>query len=192
MPDKLLPGNETVLLTPAIEVLGIPNFVTATGLVPFNLPTSALLNIWQGVFNNGSTGSGAGGNISCAVKDDMKLDLADSKTDGDRTLCSVGDSQILTSYAFDAEINIFRDEDQAANGVFNMTEDLVLAPDVPYLIVHRIGKPSTTPFAAGQEVDVYYVWTDVSIPGYSDGGNQTVNQKFIPKNVVRIAYVLPA
>lgn len=189
--SKLLPGNETVLLAPAVEVNGVPNLIGTT-LVPLNAPTSAVLNIWQAIQKPSDSGSGAGGNISCALRDDLNLGLTDSDTDSDRTICSVGQSEALTFYNFDAEMSGFVDEDIDGDGVFNLFRDLTRAPDIPYVIVHRIGKPSSAVFAVGDPVDLYYAWTDNPVPEYSDGSNLISTQTFVPKNLVNIEYELVA
>lgn len=191
--DKLLEGNETVLLTPAVETGGVPFIAHGGGLVNIATPTVAALNYWQAVTSPGSTNAGAGGNISCALKDDLKLSLTDSSTDKDRTICSVGQAEALTFYNFQADLTVFRDLNKAdATSVFNMARDLVRAPDIPYIVVHRIGKPSSAPFAIGDEVDLYYAWTDNPVPVYADGGNQQVKATLIPKNIVNISYTLTA
>lgn len=190
--DKLLPGHETVVLIPAIEVNGVPHLVGDT-LVPLNLPTSAVINEWLTVTSNGSTGSGAGGNISCALRDDLTLGLTDSDSDSDRTICSVGQSEELTFYNFDAEFNIFRNENPTdATSQFVMASDLVRAPDIPYIIAHRIGYESDELAAEDQEWDFYYAWTDNPVDAYSDGGNLIRTQTMVPKNLVNIAHILTA
>jgi hypothetical protein len=189
---KVLPGNETVLLVPAYEVLGVPHLMGAT-LDPISAPKVATLNRWQAVVAPNSANAGAGGNISCAIRDDLSLGLTDSDTDSDRTICSVGQSEDLTFYNFDAELATFRHEDvNDKTGVFSLAKDLTRAADIPYIIVHRIGYPSTTPFAVGQEVDLYYALTDNPVPEYDDGSNQLVAQTMVPKNLVNIAYALAA
>jgi hypothetical protein len=191
--DKLLEGNETVLAVPAVETGGVPFLAYGGGLVNIAAPTVAALNYWQAVTSNGSANSGAGGNISCALKDDLKLSLTDSSTDKDRTICSVGQSEALTFYNFVADLTIFRDAVLGdTTSVFNMARDLFRAPDLPYVLVHRIGKPSSAAFAVGDEVDLYYAWTDNPVPVYADGGNQQAKATLIPKNIVNISYTLTA
>lgn len=189
MTDKLLPGNEAIILIPALEIAGIPQLIGDT-LVPINAPTSAVINKW---LNNVSTSALAnGGNISCAVKDDAKLEQTASDTDKDRTICSVGQAENPTFYHFDAQLNGLRDLDLAATGLFNLFRDLVSAPDIPYVIAHRIGYKSDVAAAAGQDWSFYYAWTDNPIPGYADGGNQSIGQTFVAKNLVNIRATLSA
>ena len=188
--EKILPGNETVLVIPVVEVNGVPNLVGDT-LVPYDAPTVAVLTMWHAITVNGDTGSGAGGNLSGALKDDLTLGLTDSDTDPDRTINSKGQSEALTFFNFDSEFTIFRDASlSATDSRFNMASDLVRAPDVPYMIAHRIGYDETVVPAIGQEWDFYYSWTDNPVPVYADGGNQAVTQTLVPKNVVLPSHTL--
>lgn len=189
MITKLLPGHETVLLVPAIEIAGQVNLV-GTSLVPITAPTTAVLNYWQSVVNETSAHWGAGGNISTALRNDIKLGLDASSADKDRALTATGDAQILTSFKFSATFTAFRDLDPFAKGTFNMAKNLLRAPDVPYVIAHRIGRQNTETFQVGDEIDLYYVWTDNPVPGYTDGGNQTITQTFVSKNVINPAFTL--
>lgn len=190
MTEKLLAGDkETILVIPATEINGVPQLIGDT-LVPINAPTVAVLNKW---LSNVSTSALAnGGNISTAVKDDAKLEQIASDTDKDRVITSVGQSETPTFYHFDAQLHALRDLDLAATGVFNLFRDLTFAPDVPYILAHRIGYKHDFPAAIGQDWSLYYAWTDNPVPGYADGGNQTTDETFVPKNLVNIRYTLTA
>jgi hypothetical protein len=188
--SKLLPGHETVILVPATEVNGVPQLLGAT-MVPYTAPTSAILNKYIPITSNGVAGSGSGGNVSCALSDDLNLGLSDSDTSDERTICSTGQSQALTFYNFDAEFRIFRDIDTTDNtSEFNLAVDLTRAADIPYIIAHRIGYPQTALAAPGQEWDFYYAWTNNPVPDYADGENQAIAQTFISKSIVNVGYTL--
>lgn len=189
MSEKLLEANETVLLIPAVERLGVPYLIGDT-LVSMAAPTSAVINKW--LSNASTTTLSNGGNISCAIKDDLKLEQTGSDTDKDRTICSIGSSETPTFYNFDAQMNGLVDADPTATGLFNLFRDLTFAPDIPYIAAQRIGYRSDVAAAAGQEWDFYYAWTDNPIPGYGDGANMTVGQTFIPKNLIHVRYTLTA
>lgn len=193
MPDKTLNETDTVVLIPAYEVLGVPNAVTPTGLVPFDALTAAVINRWAVVTSTGHANAGAGGNVSCAlVSDAFTLGLSDSNEDDEKTLCDPGNSTDLTELNFDAEMAGFRDANPAAtDSVFVLWKNLTFAPDVPYLIVHRVGFKSDAPFATGQEIDVYYVHTDLPVNVHADGAKQKIQQTFIPKDV-KPNYVIAA
>jgi hypothetical protein len=190
---KVLPGDETVLLIPATEVNGVPFAIGATGLVNYEDPTVALLNRYIPIVSPASANAGQGGNISCAIRNDMTLKLDDSATDGDKSLCSKGTFEELTFYNFSAELNGFDDIDPTdTTSEFNLFKDLTRAPDVPYLIAHRQGYDNDTLAAVGQKWDFYYAWTGNPLPVIGDGNNLLTKAKFIPKNIVNFGYRLAA
>ncbi len=192
--SKVLPGYETLLLCPAIEVDGVPWLVTPTGLVDFSAPTAAALNVWQAINKPSDLYAANGGNISCAVLDDLNLGMTGSDTDSAKNICSKGSTEALTNYNFNAELNARYDEDIDADSLANLFRDLTRAPDVAYFIVHRVRgqKDSTQTFAIGDEVDLYYVHTDNPTIGYGDEEFLTIGQAFIPKGVVNVGYTLAA
>ncbi len=192
--SKTLPGFETILLIPAIEINGVPWMITPTGLVDYENPTAAALNVYIPIVKPSQTYASQGGNISCAVLDDLSLGLSDSDTDDSKTVCSKGNSAELTFYNFDAELNAKRDEDIDADSLLNLFRDLTRAPDLQYFIGHRVrGEFNSTDLAAtGQEWDFYYVHTDVQVPGYGDNEHIQAQSTFIPKNVVNVRHTLTA
>lgn len=191
MPSKVLPGNETVLLIPAVELNGVPYAVTPSAEVAISAITSAVLNYYIPVTTNAHANAGHGGNVSCATRDDLALGLTDSDTDDSRTICSIGQAETPTFYNFEADFAFFHDATIAStSSVFEMATDLVRAPDIKYIIAHRIGFRPNVTAAAGQEWDFYYAWTDNPVPEFEDGGKQFRTQSFVPKNLVNIAYTL--
>lgn len=192
--SKVLPGYETILLLPAIEINGVPWIITPTGLVDYEDPTAAALNAYIPIVKPSDTNAAHGGNISCAVLDDLNLGLDDSDTDDSKTVCSKGNSADLTFYNFTAELNAKRDEDIDGDGLYNLFRDLTRGPDVQYFIAHRVrGQYNSTELAAaGQEWDFYYVHTDVQVPGYSDNEHIQAQSSFIPKNIVNVRHTLSA
>ena len=194
MATKLLSGYETILLLPAIDVNGSPSILSATAAVPVTSITAAILNQYIPITSASAGQGNAGGNISCAVVDDLSLGLTGSDTDDTKTVCSKGQTEEPTFYNFDAELNILRDDDLVAVGLFNLARDLTRAPDVPYVIAHRVkgGKDSQDLAAIGDEWDYYYVWTDNPVPGYGDGEYQTTALNFVPKGWVSTGQNLAA
>lgn len=186
---KLLEANETIVLIPAYETNGVPQLIGDT-LVPFSAPTVAVVEKWRS--NLSTTTLAAGGNVSCAIKDDVKLEQTASDTDKDRSICSIGNAETPTFYNFDAELNGFMDADPTALGLFNMFRDLTFAPDVRYVIAQRIGYRQNVAAAVGQIWDFYYAWTDFPVLSYKDGANMGIGEKFIPKNIVNLRYTLAA
>jgi hypothetical protein len=196
MAQKMLVGDkDTVLLLPAYEINGVPQFaLPSTGKsMPITAPTVALLNYFIPVTTPGATGGDWGGNITCAVIDDFTLALTDSATDDTRTICSVGQSQDLTFFNYDISMNFLCDLDPFdATSEFNLPKLLTSAPDVAYLVAHRVGFSRTVPAEIGQEWHFYYAWTDHSIPAAADSANQTLGQTFVPKGIINFKTVLAA
>lgn len=193
MPDKVLNETDTVLFIPAHDVLGVPNAITPTGLVPIDELDADTLNHYAVITDSLDTGAGGGGNVTCAiVADGFTLGLTDSEEDDELTLCDPAGSVDLTTLNFDADLTAFRDESLTAAGVFNMFRDLTFGPDAPYIIVHRVGYASNVAFAVGQEIDAYYALTDNPVAVYGDGEKQKVQSVFVPKNVAEVSYEIAA
>lgn len=192
--SKVLPGFETILALPAIEINGVPWIITPTGLVDYENPTAAALNVYIPIVKPSDPYASQGGNISCAIQDDLTLGLTDSDTDDSKTICSKGNSADLTFYNFEIQLNAKRDEDIDADGLLNLFRDLTRAPDLPYIIAHRVrGEYNSTDLAAaGQEWDFYYVHSDVQVTGYGDNEHLQAQQTFVPKNVVNVRHILSA
>lgn len=196
MPQKLLVGDkDTVLLIPAFEINGIPQMAlpsTATAL-PISAPTTALLNYYIPATTPANAAARWGGNITCAVLDDWKLEMKDSSTKVVKTLCSIGNAAELTYYNYDAQLNVLRDIDPFdATSEFNLPLHLMNAPDVAYVIAHRIGFSRTAAAAIGQEWLFYYVWTDHAIPNVADGDYQSLGESFVTKGLINFKYILAA
>lgn len=183
---KLLIGDkDTILLMPVIEVDGVPNVASASTLVPFDALTNAVYNRYINITSPGSTNSGDGGNVTCAVQDDFTLGSTDPEIDDTKTVCSKGASGEIKRYNFEAGFNIFRDADPTdTTSVFNMATDLVRAPDIPYLIAHRIGYSSDTASAVGHEWNLCYVHTDNPVDTLGDDEWEMRTQSFVPKNII--------
>lgn len=192
---KVLPGYETLLLIPTVEIGGVPWMVTTGGkLVDYEHPTSALLNGWLAITDPTQANGKHGGNISCAVLDDLNVALDDSDTDDTKTVCSKGNSSELTFYNFTVELNARRDADVSAASVSNLFRELTRSADVPYMLAHRVRgqKNSTVATAIGEEWDFYYIHTDFPTIQFSDNEPLGISQSFVPKNVVNVKYALTA
>jgi hypothetical protein len=194
MPDKLINETDTVLLIPAYELLGVPSAITPTGLVAYDALTIAVLNRYAPVNTPAHANAGSGGNVSCAiVSDAFTLGLTDSNEDDEKTLCDPANSVDLTDFNIEADMTGFRDAlPNATDSVFVLWKNLTFAPDVPYLAVHRVGYASDVTFAVGQEIDVYYVATDVPVNLHTDGAKQKIQQSFISKSVAKVTYTIAA
>jgi hypothetical protein len=191
--DRLLRANRTVLLVPVIDGTSEPLLVSPTGTTcPFSAPTSAVLDAWRAIVTTSATGAGQGGNISCALTDDLTLGLGASDTDTELTICSIGNEEIPTFYNVEAELTALRDTTKSDTGVFNLATQLLNAPDVRYVAVDRLGYASTAAFAADQIVSLYEFNTDNPVDIREDRGNLKIQQSPLPTGLVNVNYSLVA
>ena len=191
--DRLLRANRTIMLMPVIDGPTEPLIVSTTGATcPVSAPTSAVLDTWRSVITTSATGAGQGGNISCALLDDVTLGLAASDTDSELTVCSIGNEETPTFYNVDAELVALRDKNQADTGVFNLATQLMNAPDVRYVAADRLGYASTSAFASGQIVSLYEFYTDNPVDIKEDRGNMKIQQSPLPTGIVNTLYTLLA
>ena len=194
---KLLPGNETVLLIPAYVLNGVPQLIGATGTsAPIGAPTKAVLDSWIPKTTPQSPAI-LGGNVSQAIRDDMKLGLTGSGKSTSRSITSIGKGESLTYFNFQAQFNFFREGDTTAAGktsAFALAKNLTRVQGIPYVIAHRLGAPQTssqtTLVTLGEDWSFYYALTGQPIPGYGDNEEQTIGSTFVPKNIVNIAYAI--
>lgn len=183
--DRLLRANRTVLAIPVVDGATEPLLVSTTGTTcPISAPTAAVINSWVSVLLTSATGAQNGGNISCALLDDMTLGLADSDTDTELTICSIGNEATPTFYNVDAQLTGLRDRNIADTGVFNLFTQLMNAPDIRYALVDRIGKSSTAAAVAGDPVSIYEVKTDQPVDVKEDRGNLKLQQNPVATGVV--------
>lgn len=191
--DRLLRANRLVLAMPVIDGPTEPLIVSPTGTTcPFSAPTSAVLNAWASVLLTSATGAQHGGNISCSLLDDLTLGLADSDTDTELTICSIGNEQVPTFYNVDAQLTGLRDRNQADTGVFNLFTQLMNAPDIRYVLADRIGKTSSTAIVSGDIVSLYEVRTDNPVDVKEDRGNLKLQQNPTATGLVNVLYTLAA
>jgi len=112
-------------------------------------------------------------NVSCAMLSDTALNLSDSDTDDDRTWCSVGNSVFPTYENADLNLTGLRDASLTVNNCANALFWLTKVPDIPLILIDRIGYPPATPFAVGQRIDIFSVTTDNPTRAIPDRGNIT-------------------
>lgn len=191
--EKLLRANRTVLAVPVIDGPTEPLLVSPTGTTaPFSAPTAAVLNAWIGVNTPGAVGGSHGGNISCALLDDMTLGTDASDTDDELTICSIGNEQVPTFYNVTASLTGLVDINPAAQGVFNLWKNLMKRADIRYVLVDRIGYSPTTAVTAGQDVSLYLVSTDNAIDLIEDRANVKLQQNFSTSGILNQNYTIAA
>lgn len=175
--DRLLRANRTIMQVPLYELNDVLVIVSPTGTTtPFTNPSAAVLDAWRAVQTTTPQASSHGGNVSCAILDDVTLGLAESETDTELTICSVGNEAEPTFVNVEAQITGLRDKNKADTGVFNLFTQLNVGIDTRYGWVDRIGYPSNTAFAAGQIISIYDALNDVPLDIKEDRGNLKLQQ----------------
>jgi len=192
MADRLLRAHRTIMLVPIVEQAGIPYLLggtqTTSATTPFSAPSAAVLNAWLAITDNTNSISAVGGNISCAVMDDVDLGLADSDTDDELTICSIGNEVEPTFYNVDASITFQRDESLTAFNIRNLAWNLMKGKGRRYAIVDRAWGEytSTDLFVAGQKIDIYEADTDSLVNVTEDQVTIKGTQNFVPTGVVLV------
>lgn len=131
-------------------------------------------------------------NISCAITDDYTLNMTESDTDDSRSICDIGQVATPTFFNYEASLDGFRDADLDATGVYNLFRDLFRAPDVPYILIKRIGGANTTPFAVGDTISMYEVNTDYPVDIVEDGSPIMFGARFKSTGNLNVNYEVAA
>lgn len=131
-------------------------------------------------------------NISCAVEDTYELNQTDSDTDDSISICDIGNVSTPTFRNYTGSLDIFRDVDLAANGVFNLAFRLGKAIDVPVILVKRIGKANDEPFAVGDTVSLYSFRTDNPVDMVEDTSMIRLGLRFKPTGGINTNYEVAA
>lgn len=125
-------------------------------------------------------------NISPAVTDDYTLNMTESDSDNSLAIVDNADVQTPTYSNYEASLDCFRDENLAADSVYNKAYTLFSAPDVKYYLVKRVGKAHDAAFAEGDEVSIYGVKTDFPIDLVGDGEMIRVGARFLVTGEVAV------
>jgi len=191
--DRLLRANRTIMQVPLYELNDELVIVSPTGTTcPFLAPTSVVLDAWREVATTAALGAGQGGNVSCAILDDVTLGLAESELDTELTICSVGNESEPTFVNVDAQITGLRDKNKADTGVFNLFTQLNVGLDTRYGWLDRIGYGSNAAFTAGQIISIYDALNDVPLDIKEDRGNLKLQQNPVPSGNVLTLHTLGA
>lgn len=85
--------------------------------------------------------------VSCATADDYTANQTDSETSTFMTVCDVQEVETPTFRNYEVSLDFLRDIDLAPEGLYNISRETGLGPDVPWFVYVRIGKKQGEPFA---------------------------------------------
>lgn len=189
--SRQLRANRTIMQVPLYELDNVLVIVGPDGsTAPFIAPTAAVLDAWRQVLTTSATGAGQGGNVSCAILDDVTLGLSESETDTELTICSIGNESEPTFVNVDAQITGFRDKNKADTGINNLFTQLNNGVDTRYAWIDRIGQKSTDAFVDGQIISAYDALNDVPLDVMEDRGNIKLQQNPVPSGNVLTLHTL--
>jgi hypothetical protein len=131
-------------------------------------------------------------NISPAVTDDYTLNMTDSETDDSLAIVDNATVTTPTYTNYEASLDGFRDENVAADSVYNKFRSLFSAPDVKYFLIKRVGKTHAADFAAGDLISVYGVKTDFPVELLGDGEMIRTGARFLVTGQVKVNVAVAA
>jgi hypothetical protein len=163
MPTKLLRPNVGIYVA------------TASAFADWTAPTLTEITDETKVFN-----------ISPAVTDDYTLNMTESDSDDSLAIVDNADVQTPTYRNYEASLDGFRDENPAADSVYNKFRSLFLQPDIKYYLIKRVGFAHDAPFAAGQQISIFGVRTDFPVELVGDGEMIRHGARFLVTGEVRV------
>lgn len=123
-------------------------------------------------------------NITCAIDEESTtFNLGDSETDDRYSYCDDSGQTRPTSYNPEAALGIFRDTDRNAAGEFNLALEHFMFPDIPYILIKRVGpqsKNSDSPYTEGDRLKMMYVRTDLPVDELGGDDPALMTQSFTP------------
>ena len=131
-------------------------------------------------------------NISPAVTDDYTLNMTDSDTDDSLAIVDNASVQTPTYSNYEASLDGFRDENPAADSVYNKFRTLFSQPDVKYYLIKRVGKAHDAAFAQGDLISIYGVKTDYPVELIGDGEMIRHGARFLTTGEVRVNIAVAA
>lgn len=127
-------------------------------------------------------------NISCAIATGYTLNPTDSNTDDTTTICDANNGQTPTTYNYEGNLTIFRDED---------LEDTVSAfskawaffkhkTDEEGYLVRRVGKLNTAPAAVGDALSSFKFIADNPQDVVNEDGPIQATIKFLKQGQMEL------
>jgi hypothetical protein len=157
--EKLLRGNVSILAA------------YPEAFADLAAPTAAELN---DVFAYTTNEDAMVFDISCAVLDDYTLNMSDSETDDELSICDIGNVSTPTFYNYEASLawRLFRGADR------------------PFILIKRIGKEQGATFLTdGSDViSMYGVETDIPVDVVEDNTNLKFGARFKTTGDININY----
>lgn len=131
-------------------------------------------------------------NVSDATKwDGYDFGIEASEQDEDRALTDAAGSATRGYENFGGGIAFFMPRPTDTSSIYRVARNLVAVPRTELVIVQRDGYSASTPFAAGQVINVYHVITDANAHQRGDK-NRYYTIDFKPKGFVGVNRIIPS
>lgn len=128
-------------------------------------------------------------NITCALDEDgTEFTLNDPDTDDSLSFCDPAGTQTATFKNPSVVLSAYRDADRTANGLYNQVLAHLAFPDVPYIVILRVGLPFDAPYAANQFIRMVGGRTDLPVSVEESGENARIQNTLLPDGFVNWNY----
>ena len=132
-------------------------------------------------------------NITCALDEDgTDISLGDPDTDDSLSFCDAAGSQTATFKNPTAVLVAYRDEDRAATGVYDLALQHLAFPDVPLIVILRVGYRSDVAYATTQKVKMVGIKTDLPVSVEESGENARLSNTGLNDGFVNWNYLIAA
>jgi hypothetical protein len=131
-------------------------------------------------------------NVSEATKwDGYDFGLESSEQDEDRALTDAAGAATRGYENFGGGIAFYMPKPTDVSSIYRTARNLVAVPRTELVIVQRDGYSASTPFAAGQVINIYHVITDANAHQRGDK-NRYYTIDFKPKGFVGVNRIIPS
>lgn len=124
-------------------------------------------------------------NLTCALDEDStEITLGDPDTDDSLSFCDSAGNQTATFKNPSVTLAAYRDADRTPAGLYNLAFDHLAFPDVPLIVILRIGHDSDFAYADDQQIKMVGVKTDIGVSVEESGENARISNTMLPDGFV--------
>ena len=132
-------------------------------------------------------------NITCALDEDgTDISLGDPDTDDSLSFCDAAGSTTATFKNPSAVLVAYRDEDRSATGVYDLALQHLAFPDVPLIVILRVGHRSDVAYATTQKIKMVGIKTDLPVSVEESGENARLSNTGLNDGFVNWNYLIAA
>lgn len=132
-------------------------------------------------------------NITCALDEDgTDISLGDPDTDDSLSFCDAAGSTTATFKNPSATLVAYRDADRNAAGVYDLALQHLGFPDVPLIVILRVGYRSDVAYGATQKIKMVGIKTDLPVSVEDSGQNARLSNTGLNDGFVNWNYKITA